>query len=269
MNTFFFRSTQKVFFLPIFLLGIILAAGCSSTKRATSAEKADEKAESLNESVLMSGLMEKIIDEDWLQARARVSADLNGDKYDVTANIYYQKNEVIMVSARMLGFELARLFITPDSALILSRLDRTYLSYDMDQLGRLVGFPVDMSIVENMLLGNPYLGDDIQWRAGESGEKVRLQTAKGSIVAENQIDLPDFKLSRAIFQDRENQRTLNSLFSQYQPYKDNNFFSYFRTYELNSAADGDMYLEIRFTSIEWDKPFNVDISIPPRYSKMF
>lgn len=249
-------------------LAIIVLASCSTTKR-TAGKAPDAEVERLDEAYLLSGLMGAMVQEDWMQAKAKVSANLNGDKYDVATSIYYKKDELVMVSARMLGFELARLFITPDSALVLNRLERTYLSYDMEGLSRLVGFPINMDIIQDMLMGNPYLGEDIKWNPADTSGLVKMQTTNGSVIAENQIQLPDFKLTRSIFQDRGNKRTLNSLFSQYQQYKDDNYFSYFRTYELNSAQDGEMFLEITFTSIEWDTPFNVDMSIPSRYRKMF
>lgn len=257
------KISQYIFHL--LLVVILILGGCSTSKR-TSGTVTTERAPEME--TMLNQLLSARIDENWMHAKARVSAELNGSKYDVTAHIHMKKNEIIWINVRKLGFELARLYISNDTILVLNRLDRSYMLYNMTEFSDMIGFPVNLEIMQELLVGNPYLQSSLEWCIGQRANTACLKGSDKHITSEMTFDLPNFTLSESNMLDITKNRLLLSKFQQYQSIKDNKYFSYFRTYQLQSNPDESMYVEIRYTDLEWDSPFEFNMEVPARYSRM-
>jgi len=262
-------SIRILFFLLGFSLLALTASSCKGTKGVVSTPAGEDKISGMSLDLLNSGLQGAQINEPWMQGKARVAANLNGDQYNVTATINMQRDESIFVSVRKLGFELARLIVSTDTIIAINRLERNYMLYSMKEFGEFIGFPVNLNLLQEMLLGNPYLGDQPKWKQGNKPSLALLSSNSEGLEAVSSILLPDFKMEASIIKDTKKDRSLHSKFSNYQAIKDNKYFSYIRSYELNAEQDEALSVEIQFTSIEWDKPFKLDKDIPARYSRVY
>lgn len=261
--------SNKYLFLFLAIGTAISISACKSTGLANKSKTDRSGITKISEATLNAGVLASLIQENWVQAKARVSANVNGDLYNVTANINMQQGEIISVSVKKLGFEVARLTVSKDSILLLNRLERSYVLYDMEGFGKFIGFPVDLKLLQNMLMGNPYLSGVVTWQDG-SKEGIALMRTKDLLLESlTSISLPNYQMEESIIKDLQNNRTLESKFSNYQPIKDNKYFSYIRTYELNAEIDEPLFVELQFTDIELDKPFQANLDIPSRYSRVY
>jgi hypothetical protein len=259
---------RRFYFLIFLFTGLILfSTACSSTRKGREAARTSDK-NTMSEAMLWERLETNRLDEKWMQGRARLNAQVNGDRYNVTANIMMQKDENIFMSIRKLGFEVARLIVTKDTILVLNRLERNYALYDMQGFGAFVGFPVNLQMLQEMLLGNPFINGNTEWSPSGNDGFV-LQSRLNQLETSSLMNLPDFRLTNATFIDHQNKRKLESKFSNYQQVKDDKYFSYIRTYELNAEIDEPLFVELQFTDIELDKPFQANMDIPSRYSRVY
>ena len=84
----------------------------------------------------------------------------DGKKYDVNANIRMLKDSAIWISANaVLGIEAIRALITKDSVKILDKLNKTYTARRVDYLQEVTSLPLNLSILQDLIIGNPVFVD--------------------------------------------------------------------------------------------------------------
>lgn len=84
----------------------------------------------------------------------------DGKRYDVNANLRMMKDSAIWISANaVLGIEAIRALITKDSVKILDKLNKTYTARSVDYLQEVTSLPLNLQILQNLLMGNPVFVD--------------------------------------------------------------------------------------------------------------
>ena len=88
-------------------------------------------------------------------SKARTKLDINGDKNDVTLNIRIKRNQKIWVSITAIaGIEVARALITPDSIMLINRLQSLYVRKPFSYVYAFAGKQVSYTTLESLLVGN-------------------------------------------------------------------------------------------------------------------
>lgn len=94
---------------------------------------------------------------------AKVNIDYSGSdgkKYDVNANLRMYKDSAIWISANaVLGIEAIRVLVTRDSVKFLDKLNKTYTARSVDYLQEVTALPLNLSILQDLLIGNPVFLD--------------------------------------------------------------------------------------------------------------
>jgi hypothetical protein len=86
---------------------------------------------------------------------AQLNILIGGNENSVNANIRIQKDSLIWISARKLGFEIGRLMLSRDSVWMMDRINSRYFAGDYAFFTRLYAIEADYDMVEALLLGNP------------------------------------------------------------------------------------------------------------------
>lgn len=87
--------------------------------------------------------------------KARTKLIINGESNDVTLNIRIQRDKKIWVSITAIaGIEAARTVITPDSIMLINRLQNLYIKQPFSYLNKYTGSQVNYKTIESVLLGN-------------------------------------------------------------------------------------------------------------------
>lgn len=152
---------------------IIVAAGCKARKPAVAINtpKVTEKAAANPLLAKLEAIRANQTDFNTFSGKAKAKLSINGNNNDVTLNIRIQKNQRIWVSiTAILGVEVARALITPDSIQVINRLQGVYLKKPFSYIYNYAGRQVNYKTVESLLIGNaiPELVND---------ENAKLQTA--------------------------------------------------------------------------------------------
>jgi hypothetical protein len=87
--------------------------------------------------------------------KAKTNLNINGNSNDVTLNIRIAKDKKIWVSiTAILGVEVARAVITPDSILVINRLQGVYTRKPFSYVYNYASKQVNYKTIESLLVGN-------------------------------------------------------------------------------------------------------------------
>jgi hypothetical protein len=265
------------------LAGVIVlyaASGCHSTKSLqTAISKKDTtvlkipviiKDSSFNTvpaATALNALNRNKIDFKTFSSKAKVEyEDRNGKQPDFNAFIRLQKDSVlwISISSTFLGIEAFRLYITPDTIILLNKLDKSVEYHPFSYIESFAHIPMDFRLLQNILVGNPvYVGDSIvSYRQTENHiligtvgdyfkNLITLAAASGHL---ERIKLDDIDLSQ--------NRTASLLYGNYEK---NAGFDFATDREINVSEKSKVDITIQFKQYEFNKELSFPFAIPRNY----
>ncbi len=263
-------------------VGIVLyaATGCHSTKSLqTAISKKDTsvvkmpvvlKDSSFNiipAAKVLNALNKNKIDFKTFSSKAKIQyQDRKGKQPDFNAFIRLQKDSVlwISISATFLGIEAFRLYITPDTLIILNKLDKSVEYHPFSYIESFAHIPMNFTLLQNILIGNPvYVGDSIvSYRQTENhiligtvGDYFKnLVTLSAGTNHLERIKLDDIDLNQ--------NRTASLLYSNYES---NAGFDFATDREINVSEKSKVDVSIEFKQYEFNKELSFPFAIPRNY----
>jgi hypothetical protein len=197
--------------------------------------------------------------------KARTSLDINGNSNDVTLNIRIQKGQKIWVSVTAIaGIEVARALITPDSLLVINKLQGLYLKKPFSYVYAYTSNQIDYSSLEALLVGNaiPQL----------LNENSKFQADSGRIILSGNLQElvyklilgPDMKASHTELADGTQDQSLtvdNTTFIQAE-----NRVLPSQINMSSTAKSKKVQMNLHYIKADFDLPLEYPFSIPSRYS---
>jgi hypothetical protein len=108
-----------------------------------------------NSAVKLIPIRESQISFNTFSAKAHTQLNINGSSNDVTLNIRVSNNQKIWVSVTaLLGIEIARALITPDSIQIINRLQGVYIKKPFSYIYTFTNRQVNYAMLQALLIGN-------------------------------------------------------------------------------------------------------------------
>lgn len=145
--------------MKIRLLTLLIITGmvmsCRSGKLHKKGVNIDQDKQGEISSVLLSELQLAETDFSQVKIKTNVDANLKLFSQKFPMNIQMHKDSVLWASVTM-GFELARVKMTPDSLYFLDRFNRTAYLGTWDELSDITRFKFDFGMVQAMVLGNMF-----------------------------------------------------------------------------------------------------------------
>ena len=134
--------------LWIIALTLFLFA-CGSNKNVVTSSLENRSLKSIVKKVNQNHL-----DYNWFTAKLNGKIKTNGADTPVTANLRIRKDSVIWLSvSALLGVEVARIQITPDSLKLMNRINKTYWIGDFEDVESVYGIPANYEQLEGVLVG--------------------------------------------------------------------------------------------------------------------
>jgi len=188
-----------------------VGATVSSPERAAAAPSRNMTNERL------AAIRAKQVNFTTFSAKAKTRLDIDGNGNDVTLNIRIQHDKKIWVSVTaLLGIEVARTVITPDSIWVLNRLQSNYMRKPFGYIYKYAPQQVNYKTIESLLTGNavPELLKDGS-TVGNDGANTVVTGSLADLVYKLIIG-PDFKVSQTSLTNQAAQtlQVSNSAFIQ-------------------------------------------------------
>ena len=267
----------KIFTAILFLY---LVSGCHSTKKLqTAVNKKDtaivnmqvKKDDSIFNKIpaveVLSVLNKNKIDFKTFSSKAKIQyEDRNGKQPDFNAFIRLQKDSVLWVSisSTFLGIEAFRIYITPDTIILLNKLDKTVEYHPFNYVESIAHIPLNFSLLQNILIGNPvYVGDSIvSYRETESHILIGTVGAffKNLITLSSENDhLERIKLDDI---DLNQNRTAALVYGNYEK---NDHYDFATSREINVSEKSKVDIKILFKQYEFNNELSFPFAIPRNY----
>lgn len=148
---------MKKFFLFAITVAVIaiLAAGCSSNRNAVVKDAG----------TVVSGSPQKrfsaIADawEGWQAVAVPVKVELKKPvSFSFSGKAYFTKDKTIFISLRKLGFEVAQLYLSADTVLLVDKFNSRYLLEEITTISR--GQPIGVRHIQDIFMGQPFLAGE-------------------------------------------------------------------------------------------------------------
>ncbi len=156
------KKSSHLIFIAILLAAV--ASGCRSSREAMRVESSSE----LPEGASLRKHYERLVKSygEWTDVSVPVSMAISSPQnVSVSGRVIMVRGKLIDISMRMFGFEVGRIYITPDSMFMKVKPGKTYMAEPYSIVSSHV--PLSIENVQDMLIGRMFmLGDDKPGGAG-------------------------------------------------------------------------------------------------------
>jgi len=201
---------------------------------------------------------------------AKVEVDYSGGdgkKYNVNAVLRMYKDSIIWISVNaLLGIEAIRMVVTKDSVRLVNKLDKVYTARSVSYLQEVTALPLDLSTLQDLIIGNPvYLDSNIvsYERSGEELSLLSLGTVFRHFIT---LHSDDKKIQHSKLDDVDilRNRTCDLVYDKYETKKGVRF-STKRQITVSDKTKLDVKLD--FKNYDFNETLSFPFSVPKNYDK--
>lgn len=260
---------QRANLLKIAVAGcLLLVLGCSAKKRLAVRHTDTAAAAPVDTKLLkINAIRSAQTAFSTFSGKARARLAFGNNSNDVTLNIRIESGKKIWISVTAFaGIEGARALITPDSIMVLNRLDGVYLKQPFSYLYKYAGDHVSYSTLESLLIGNAIpalLNDDADLHS--EGANTTLNGSLSGLLYRMMIG-PDLRVDQTTLRDTLAAQSLeadNSAFIQ----SDNKTIP--SQIDISSMAkDKKLLVNLHYIKADFGQPLAFPFSIPSRYKEI-
>ncbi len=194
----------------------------------------------------------------------------------VSSTVRWRRDSVIWMNVRKLGFTVARIQVTRDSVFVVNYLQSNYIAKNLSYIEKTFGVPLDYSILQDILLGNPVFlteKDKLTLEKSIDGDVI-LRGKDTRWKATYKLDATNFTVKEMLFEEPGTNRLLKICYKNYGNVRVPNGvqqnFSYLRTIDVESPQTGkvSVVLEVDAESLEINVPKNIKFEIPNHYERV-
>lgn len=199
----------------------------------------------------------------YYQVKAKVNYSEGRQNIDLTVSLIMEKNNYIWMSVTaLLGIEVARIMITPDSVQILDRLHRKCIKADLGYLQKMSNVPLKLINLQNLIAGNTLFDNTINTSTIDTVLGVLLVNT--AIGAQKQHTLYNgaFKAQRSTIADSAKQREMKISYKSAQNFGLN---AYPTNMDINIRAEKNIDCTIEMSNFVFEKKKDVQFNVPSGY----
>jgi hypothetical protein len=211
----------------------------------------------------------------YLSTRFSGTVVFENKTHSIAGSMRMKKDSAIYVSiAPVLGIEIARAIITPDSVKLVNRLESTYYMGDLRILSEMFNADVDFYMLQALLSGNDFphfrtdqfvLGDDERLISLQATSRTR-KTGRGSPIKQViSVDPANMRIRTNTMEQTASKQALRADYRRYDRIDGRliptDLLLMFADEENNTSR-----LEMIFSRTTLDVPQNMQFSVPARYT---
>lgn len=261
------RAVKSFGYVKLFAIGcLLLIVSCKAKKQLVAKRAAAENTASPVDSKMLklNAIRAGQTGFNTFSGKARTKLDINGDGNDVTLNIRIKRDQKIWVSITAIaGIEVARALITPDSIMLINRLQSLYVRKPFSYVNTFAGKQVNYKTLESLLIGNamPEL----------LNENADLQTANGNTTLSGSLQNlvykvvigADMKVDQTNLSNQGAGQSLQVVNSSFVQAANRAVPSQI---DISSIVkDKKILVNLHYIKIDFDQALDYPFSIPSRY----
>jgi hypothetical protein len=217
---------------------------------------------------IYKGIMDNHINVSTFSGKIDVDyRDADGKDYNVTAHLRMYKDSAIWISiTAILGLEGMRVYITTDSIKLLDKQSKTYTAKSITFLQSLTGLPLDLSILQNLLLGNPVFLDPNITSYNKSENTVSLLSYGFLFKNLFTISLADKLVQNSKLDDLDSLKNRTCMLS-YADYEVKNNISFSTKRSINIVDKKQLNLKLNYKQFEFNEKLSFPFNVPKNYTR--
>jgi hypothetical protein len=212
----------------------------------------------------IAAIQSKQVTFNTFSGKAKTKLDINGNSNDVTLNIRVARDQKIWISVTaIIGIEVARAQITPDSIIVVNRLQNVYLKKPFSYVYTYASRQINFKTLQALLVGNAIpelLNTDADFVT--EGNNLAIHGNLQDVLYKLLLG-PDMKVTQTNLTNQAAWQSLlvaNNVFIQ----ADSRVIP--SQIDIASTAGGkNIKVNLRYTQAEFDKPLEYPFSIPKSY----
>lgn len=191
--------------------------------------------------------------------------DQNGKSVNATAFVRISRDSIIWLSVTgLLGIEGFRVVVSPDTVIIMDKIEKTISYKSVAYLQEMIKLPVDFYTLQDLLVGNPiFIPDNIISFRHSGNNLVVLGTGEyfKNLIT---IDTTDNRILQFKLDDVKEERNRTCLVSMgdYNQ-QQGRLFSNFR--EIIVTEKGKLEIKLEYKQVVFDEPQTFPFNIPKNY----
>ncbi len=214
----------------------------------------------------------------FFETRFSGQAVMDNNSYGISGNLRIKKDSAIFISVTpMLGIEMARMLITPDTVRLLNRLEGTYFEGDVGFVNSLLNTDLDFYMLQAILVGNDFshfTTDNFHLKEDQGrlllqhyDRNVSRSGALGSTYQQNiWIDRDSFRIRENLLFDPASHKSMRASYSRFEHIGGQAFPGEVSILITEPGTRSE--LKVRYSRTAIDQPRPISFSIPPRYTPM-
>jgi hypothetical protein len=193
-------------------------------------------------------------------------ADVEGKKYNVNAHLRMYKDSVIWVSiTAIFGIEGLRALITPDSVKILDKQNNTYTARSVSYLQEVTALPLNMSSLQQLLIGNPVFLDSNNIVSYNQTEQTISMLSAGSFFTNLfTIDRSNRFIQSSKLNDVDELRN-RTCYLYYSAYEDKKGVNFPTKRRITVTEKGNLDIKLDFKQYAFNETLSFPFSVPKKY----
>lgn len=250
----------------LFICVVVVLASCNASKKATQkAPSANDTMDIMKESA--TTVLSKLNKIDFNTFSGKVDVDFDdgkGNAKSVNVKLIIKKDEVIWMSAGLMGFEGVRGIITKDSVKILNKLQKEYIATSLSYIQDKIGLPVDYATLQDLLIGNAVFVNTHNASISNDNGHYIINTQNADFKNLLTILMPGYLPSVSMLTDIDvsKNRSAELNYKNYKIIGERNF-STLRDIKVNYKSN--IKLRLDFKSYNFDEEVSTPFSVPSGY----
>ncbi|WP_082317982.1 DUF4292 domain-containing protein [Hymenobacter sp. DG25A] len=160
------------------------------------------------------------LDFKFLSAKGKAQIETNGEKMpNANLSLRMRKDSIIWLSVSVVGVEVLRAHLTPDSVQILDKLHREYYAGNFDYLRQRFNLPVTFQQIQALVVGNyvPSSDENTPPTVSTEGPLQKVQYQQASLFVEQLIEQTRQRVQKLAVKDQNSKTNFTVDYSDFKP----------------------------------------------------
>jgi len=237
---------------------IVFLFACGSNKDVVTSSLEYRSSKSIVKKVNQNHL-----DYNWFTAKLSGKIEIGGADTPISANLRIRKDSVIWFSvSALLGIEVARVQITPDSLKLINRINKTYWSGDFEDVESAYGMPVNYEQLEGILVGQISL-ENQKMRSIVSENKYLLFNKSKKEIPQTKAWIDNRFLTHTFLLEDELEQSLTIRYLEYEKHAQR--WVPLKLNLLLASIEQQTEANFTYSKVNINNPKKVNFNIPENY----
>ncbi len=185
----------------------------------------------------------------------------------VTLSFRIEKDKAIWMSASVLGFPVAKAYITPTRVSYYEKVSQTYFDGDFSLVSDLLGTPLDFQKLQNLLIGQAiYDLRDEEYNFTTSPKGFQFVANDALIKKMFLLDPATFKAQAQQLVQQDENRSLTVTYPEYQNVEGLNFPEKIKI--IANEGNSNTNIELTYRSVKFNEEVSFPFEIPSGYEEI-